>query len=101
MQVRLLDHQPNKFLHWRIVAGELLFGEVAYRTDLPVKTIRFERNQGLLQARARSARGYRLFAEENLPELPIIRALQAMDASIAEMARILEVRPRMSAPVRF
>jgi len=84
-----------------MIAGVLPFVEVISRTGLPVKTIRFERNQGLLQARARSARGYRLFAEENLPELPIIRALQAMDASIAEMARILEVRPRMSAPDRF
>jgi DNA-binding transcriptional MerR regulator len=84
-----------------MVTGESPFVEVTSRTGLPVKTIRFERNQGLPQARARSAGGYRLFAEENLPELPIIRALQATDGSIAEMARILEVRLRMSAPVRF
>jgi DNA-binding transcriptional MerR regulator len=33
-----------------------------------------------------------LFDEENLAELAIIRALRAMDVSIPELARILEVR---------
>jgi DNA-binding transcriptional MerR regulator len=36
--------------------------------------------------------GYRLFSAESLAELGIIRALRAMDVSISELARILEVR---------
>ena len=35
---------------------------------------------------------YRLFGQENLAELTIIRALRAMDVSIPELGRILEVR---------
>ena len=73
-------------------APSLRIGEVARRTGLPVKTIRYYCDEGLLQPRARSEAGYRLFDEENLAELTIIRSLRAMDVSIPELARILEVR---------
>ena len=70
----------------------LRIGEVARRTGLPVKTIRYYCDEGLLQPRARSESGYRLFDEENLAELTIIRSLRAIDVSIPELAKILEVR---------
>ncbi|QPN68567.1 MerR family transcriptional regulator [Synechococcus sp. CBW1006] len=65
---------------------------MARRTGLSVKTIRYYCDEGLLQPKARSAAGYRLFDQENLAELTIIRALRAMDVSIPELAKILEVR---------
>ena len=70
----------------------LRIGEVAKRTGLPVKTIRFYCDQGLLQPRGRSDAGYRLFDQENLDELMIIRALRAMDVSIPELSKTLQVR---------
>jgi DNA-binding transcriptional MerR regulator len=73
-------------------AAGLRIGEVARRTGLPVKTIRYYCDEGLLQPRARSESGYRLFDEENLAELTIIRSLRAIDVSIPELAKILEVR---------
>ena len=73
-------------------APSLRIGEVARRTGLPVKTIRYYCDEGLLQPKDRSAGGYRLFDAENLAELAIIRALRAMDVSIPELAKILEVR---------
>ena len=73
-------------------APSLRIGEVARRSGLPVKTIRYYCDEGLLQPKDRSAAGYRLFDEDNLAELAIIRALRAMDVSIPELARILEVR---------
>lgn len=73
-------------------ASGLRIGEVAKRSGLSVKTIRFYCDQGLLQPRGRSQGGYRLFSADNLAELEIIRALRAMDISLAELARILEVR---------
>jgi DNA-binding transcriptional MerR regulator len=73
-------------------APSLRIGEVAQRSGLPVKTIRYYCDEGLLQPRDRSAGGYRLFDEDNLAELTIIRSLRAMDVSIPELARILEVR---------
>lgn len=73
-------------------ALRLRIGEVARRTGLPVKTIRFYCDAGLLQPKARSEGGYRLFDQENLAELAIIRALRAMDVSIPDLTKILEVR---------
>jgi len=73
-------------------AANLRIGEVARRTGLPVKTIRYYCDEGLLQPRARSEAGYRLFDDENLAELTIIRSLRAIDVSIPELAKILEVR---------
>jgi MerR family copper efflux transcriptional regulator len=70
----------------------LRIGEVASRSGVSVKTIRFYCDQGLLQPSGRSAGGYRLFNADTLAELVIIRALRAMDVSIAESARILQVR---------
>lgn len=70
----------------------LRIGEVASRSGVSVKTIRFYCDQGLLQPSGRSAGGYRLFNADTLAELVIIRALRAMDVSIAELARILQVR---------
>lgn len=70
----------------------LRIGEVARRSGVSVKTIRFYCDQGLLLPSGRSAGGYRLFSADTLAELVIIRALRAMDVSIAELARILQVR---------
>ena len=70
----------------------LRIGEVAKRTGLSVKTIRFYCDQGLLQPSGRSEAGYRLFNEDCLAELNLIRALRVMDVPLAELARILEAR---------
>lgn len=70
----------------------LRIGEVAKRSGLSVKTIRFYCDEGLLHPYGRSEGGYRLFSAESLAELDIIRALRAMDVPIAELARILDVR---------
>ena len=56
------------------------------------KTIRYHRDLGPLQPKARSPSGTRLFVEETLAELTIIRALLAMDVARSELSRILEVR---------
>jgi len=73
-------------------APGLRIGEVARRSGLSVKTIRFYCDPGLLQPKGRSDSGYRLFDQENLAELTIIRALRSMDVAIPEVSRILEVR---------
>ena len=73
-------------------ASGLRIGEVAKRSGLSAKTIRFYCDQGLLQPHGRSQGGYRLFSSDSLAELEIIRALRAMDISLPELGRILEVR---------
>ena len=81
----------RRSLSLEITSG-LRIGEVSKRTGLPVKTIRFYCDQGLLQPSGRSDAGYRLFDQDNLAELKIIRALRSMDVSIPELSKILEMR---------
>ena len=70
----------------------LKIGEVARRTGLPVKTIRFYSDEGLIHPRGRSEGGYRLFGEEVLAELNLIRTLKAMEIPLQDVARILDSR---------
>jgi DNA-binding transcriptional MerR regulator len=65
---------------------------VVRRSGLPVKTIRFYCDQGLLRPVCRSDGGYRLFIDDNLAELAPIRSLCALDVPLEELARILDVR---------
>lgn len=67
-------------------------GEVARRSGLTVKTIRFYSDQGLIEPRSRSEGGYRLYGEEVHDELALIRTLRALDISLAETAELLRAR---------
>ncbi|MFM2080535.1 MAG: hypothetical protein RLZZ124_1008 [Cyanobacteriota bacterium] len=70
----------------------LRIGEVAGRSGLPVKTIRFYSDEGLIRPAGRSAGGYRLYGEEVLAELSLIRTLKAMEIPLQAVRRILESR---------
>lgn len=73
-------------------APALRIGQVAQAAGLPVKTVRFYCDEGLIGAVARSPGGYRLFDPSVVGELGLIRALRTMDVPLPELKRILEVR---------
>ena len=75
-----------------VVAAPLKIGEVAQRSGLTVKTIRFYCDEGLIHPISRSEGGYRLFGEEVFAELALIRTLKAMDIPLQDVTRILESR---------
>jgi len=75
-----------------VEAPALRIGQVAQATGLPVKTVRFYSDEGLIHAVGRSEGGYRLFAPAVVAELGLIRALRTMDVPLPELKRILEVR---------
>ena len=70
----------------------LRIGQVAQASGLPVKTVRFYSDEGLIHAVGRSPGGYQLFDPAVVAELGLIRALRAMDVPLPELKRILEVR---------
>ncbi len=70
----------------------LKIGAVARRSGLPVKTIRFYCDEGLIHPAARSAGGYRLFDEGVFGELTLIRNLKAMEISLQDIGQILASR---------
>lgn len=73
-------------------APALRIGQVALAAGLPVKTVRFYCDEGLISTVGRSPGGYRLFDPAVVAELGLIRALRAMDVPLPELKRILEGR---------
>jgi DNA-binding transcriptional MerR regulator len=66
-------------------------GELARRSGLPVKTLRYYEDLGLLPAVGRSPGGYRLFAEESLRRLDFIRRLKSLGLSLEDIQACLAV----------
>lgn len=72
--------------------GLLRIGEVASRSGLSVKTIRFYCDKGLLEPSMRSESRYRLFSEEVFEDLELLTRLRALDLPLAEVSSVLRAR---------
>lgn len=70
----------------------LKIGAIASRSGLPVKTVRFYSDEGLIHPSGRSDGGYRLYDESVLAELQLIRTLKAMEMPLQDVRRILQSR---------
>lgn len=64
-------------------------GELAARTGLPVKTIRYYSDIGLLPESGRSRGGHRRYTSDALSRLRLIQRLRALDAPIAAIATVM------------
>lgn len=70
----------------------LKIGEVATSSGMPVKTIRYYEDIGLLAPTTkRSASGYRLFNSQVLNRIAFIKRAQSLGLSLSEIQQILEV----------
>jgi len=69
--------------------GGIKIGELAHRCGLPVKTLRYYEDLGLLPAAGRSPGGYRLFGERSLQRLEFIRRLKNLGLSLEEIRECL------------
>ncbi len=74
------------------MSSPLKIGEVARRSGLAVKTIRFYCDEGLIQPVSRSEGGYRLFDEAVYAELTLIRTLRGMEIALPDVRQILVAR---------
>jgi DNA-binding transcriptional MerR regulator len=70
----------------------LKIGEVASRAGMPVKTIRYYEEIGLLEpTTTRSESGYRLFNPQVLNRLAFVKRAQSLGLSLNEIREILQV----------
>lgn len=74
------------------VSRTFTIGELARRTGLPVKTIRFYSDEGLLPPTDRTPSGYRLYDTRSLARLELIRTLRELGLGLADIARVLDSR---------
>src|SRR4051812_21831666 len=68
----------------------LSIGEIASRTGLPVRTIRFYSDSGVVPPAHRSEAGYRLYGPDALARLGLVRTLRDLGLDLATIRRVLE-----------
>lgn len=73
-------------------------GDVAERTELSLRTIRHYEEVGLLPEAQRSAGGFRLYGEDAVERLLLIKRMKPLDFSLEEMRDLIEVRDRLASP---
>ncbi len=66
-------------------------GEVASRTGLSLRSIRYYEEVGLVIPSARSAGGFRLYTEPDLERLRLIMRMKPLDFTLEEMGDLLAV----------
>ncbi|MTD57911.1 helix-turn-helix domain-containing protein [Amycolatopsis pithecellobii] len=74
------------------VGRTFTIGELARRTGLPVKTIRFYSDEGLLPPTDRTHAGYRLYDTRSLARLELIRTLRELGLGLDDVAEVLASR---------
>jgi MerR family transcriptional regulator, copper efflux regulator len=84
----------------KAVLGRLYkIGEVASFSGLPVKTIRYYEELGLLSpVVTRASSGYRLFDSQVLKRLDFIKRAQSLGMSLKEIQEFLEIHDRGELP---
>jgi DNA-binding transcriptional MerR regulator len=70
-------------------AGLLQIGQVADRTGLSLRTIRFYEENGLVRPTSRTDGGFRLYSEDDVARLEVIKRMKPLGFSIEEMQELL------------
>ena len=82
-----------------LASKRLKIGEVANSSGLPVKTIRYYEELGLLSPVViRAESGYRLFNPQVLKRLDFIKRAQSLGMSLKEIQAFLEIHDRGKLP---
>ncbi|MEP7119705.1 MAG: MerR family transcriptional regulator [Byssovorax sp.] len=68
---------------------KLTIGELSRRTGVSVKRLRFYSNEGLLPPAGRSRSGYRLYTEEHVARIDLIRTLREAGIGLQEIGSLL------------
>jgi len=76
----------------------MLIGEVARRSGVPTKTLRYYEDIELLDPPDRSASGYRDYDDGVLDRLAFIRSAQALGLSLGEIRSVVALRDTGETP---
>ena len=72
-----------------MTGGGLSSGQVAAAAGVSVQTLRYYERRGLLQQPARTLGGHRLYPEESVAVLRVIKAAQRLGFTLEEVAELL------------
>lgn len=77
---------------------EMTVSQLARRVGTSADTVRYYERIGLLPEAARSAAGYRLFAEDDVERVGFIRRAQRFGLHLDEIGELLDIRRRGMCP---
>jgi MerR family copper efflux transcriptional regulator len=72
-----------------VADGMMQIGEVAERTGLSLRTIRYYQEVGLVVPSERSAGGFRLYSEPDVARLELVKHMKPLDFTLEEMRSLL------------
>lgn len=75
-----------------------LIGAIASESGIPIRTIRYYNDLGLLKTNGRTEGGYRLFDSDVFVRLKFIKRAQNLGLSLSEIKEFLEVHDRGNLP---
>ncbi|SKC56374.1 MerR family transcriptional regulator [Krasilnikoviella flava] len=78
-------------------AATLHIGAVASRTELSLRTLRHYDEVGLVRPSARSEGGFRLYTEDDVERLLLVRRMKPLGFTLEEMAELLEITDALEA----
>lgn len=76
-------------------------GEVAERTGLSLRTIRYYEEVGLVVPSARSQGGFRLYTDSDVERLRAIKGMKPLDFTLEQMRELLDISDRLAARPRL
>ncbi len=73
-------------------------GEVAERTSLSLRTIRYYEEVGLVPPSARTQGGFRLYTEADVERLMVVKRMKPLEFTLDEIRDLLQVLNALAAP---
>ena len=79
-------------------AGAMHIGEVAARTDLSLRSLRHWEEAGLLRPSGRTDGGFRLYTEDDVEKILVIRRMKPLGFSLDEMKAAMSELEKLRDP---
>lgn len=89
--------EPRADIGRDLVGGHRQIGEVADRTGLSLRTIRYYEEVGLVVPSARSQGGFRLYSDSDVERLDLVRRMKPLGFQLDEMRQLLTILDALSA----
>jgi DNA-binding transcriptional MerR regulator len=81
--------------------GLMQIGEVATRTGLSLRTIRYYEEVGLVEPSARSQGGFRLYTSTDVQRLRLIARMKPLEFTLEQMRQLLDAIDRLTSGARL
>jgi DNA-binding transcriptional MerR regulator len=73
-------------------------GEVAERTGLSLRTMRYYEEVGLVVPSTRTEGGFRLYSDEDVERLRLVKYMKPLGLTVQQMVELMDARDRMADP---